>query len=397
MGKSLNPLSVTEGKIGNVVYFKLKNSSDGQRQGAREYVANPSNPRTDSQLGQRSKMTTVTNCYRTFKNVIQRSFEGTEYGAKSYQRWASMAMGQQFGGPWLLKGDRRPCPVIGVPMSIGSLPGVSVTDGGATDLVTTLAVGNAAFDNVSDLSARLLQYNNWLQEGDQVTICVISGGTLAQALYFGGSYSFYINTNSTALIPDIVGCDLDMKNNYLAIIPAGWTPLAACVIISREGSHLRSTSYWGYNADFEKAYILDGDSEILPSYRGSQQTRQTDWPVDPGASPTPAEFNTQTANGTSVTLYSLRVDGDYLVASAKAMGTGTSLGEVFFKCTDVRSAHYEQWLTSFNTDSSTAPDGVTDADTINYKIGTDATGHQVKLLNWLIANGVDERWLYTGD
>lgn len=397
MGKSLNPLSVTEGKIGNVVYFKLKNSSDGQRQGAREYVANPSNPRTDSQLGQRSKMTTVTNCYRTFKSVIQRSFEGTEYGAKSYQRWASMAMGQQFGGPWLLKGDRRPCPVIGVPMSIGSLPGVSVIPGADTTLLSTSLAVSADFLTLGELSAFLLAGNNWLQAGDQITICVITGGTLMQALYFGASYSFYIDTNNTTRNPSFGGVGLAHTNGRLCIERDEWSPLAACVIISREGSHLRSTSYWGYNSEFEKAYILDGDSEILPSYRGSQQTRQTDWPVDPGATPTPAEFNTQTASGTSVTLYSLRVDGDYLVASAKAMGTGTPLGEVYFFCNDVRSAHYNKWLTSFNTDSSTAPEGVTSDDTINYKIGSDATRHEILLLNWLIANGVDERWLYTGD
>lgn len=397
MGKSLNPLSVTEGKIGNVVYFKLKNSSDGQRQGAREYVANPSNPRTDSQLGQRCKMTTVTNCYRTFKSVIQRSFEGTEYGAKSYQRWASMAMGQQFGGPWLLKGDRRPCPVLGVPMSIGSLPGVSVEPGGDDTSLKTSLVCSQNFNNMGELSAELLQGNNWLQAGDQITICVISGGTLEQNLYFGGSYSFYLNTNNTDSVPNIVGCQIDNNNGVLSLIGDDWSAMAACVIISREGSHLRSTSYWGYNKSFEKAYVLDGDTDVLPSYKGAQQNRQTDWPVDPGATPTPAEFNTQTASGTSVTLYSLRVDGDYLVASARAMGTGTSLGEVYFKCNDVKSTHYDKWLTSFNTDSSTAPDGVTNADTINYKIGTDASAHEVKLLNWLIANGVDERWLYTGD
>lgn len=397
MGKSLNPLSVTEGKIGNVVYFKLKNSSDGQRQGAREYVANPSNPRTDSQLGQRCKMTTVTNCYRTFKQVIQRSFEGTEYGAKSYQRWASMAMGQQFGGPWLLKGDRRPCPVIDVPMSIGSLPGVGVSQHSATTLVTTLGVAQAMPTTIGELSAYLLASNNWLQAGDQITICVISGGTLEQALYFGNSYSFYIDTNNTAQIPSVGGCQLAVFDGNLGIDEDTWFALAACVIISREGSHLRSTSYWGYNSTFEKAYILDGDTSVLPSYKGSQQTRQTDWPVDPGATPTPAEFNTQTANATSVTLYSLRVDGDYLVASAKAMGTGTPLGEVYFFCNDVRSAHYNKWLTSFNSDSATAPEGVTDADTINFKIGSDATRHEVLLLNWLIANGVDERWLYTGE
>lgn len=397
MGKSLNPLSVTEGKIGNVVYFKLKNSSDGQRQGAREYVANPSNPRTDSQLGQRCKMTTVTNCYRAFKQVIQRSFEGTEYGAKSYQRWSSMAMGQQFGGPWLLKGDRRPCPVIGVPMSIGSLPGVSVTPNTNAGWLSTSLICQSAFETVGELSGALLLGNNWLQAGDQITICVISGGTLEQNLYFAGSYSFYIDTNNTAAVETVAGCVIDKDTNQLAIVADSWSALAACVIISREGSHLRSTSYWGYNGMFERAYVLDGDTSVLPSYKGSQQNRQTDWPVDPGATPTPAEFNTQTAGGTSVTLYSLRVDGDYLVATAKAMGTGTPLGEVYFFCNDVRSAHYNKWLTSFNTDSSTAPESVTSDETINYKVGSDATRHEVLLLNWLIANGVDERWLYTGD
>lgn len=397
MGKSLNPLSVTEGKIGNVVYFKLKNSSDGQRQGAREYVANPSNPRTDSQLGQRCKMTTVTNCYRAFKSVIQRSFEGTEYGAKSYQRWASMAMGQQFRGPWLLKGDRRPCPVLGVPMSIGSLPGVSVTAASGQGVLSTSLAVPANYGTVGELSAALLQGNNWLQAGDQITICVITGGTLEQNLYFAGSWSFYLDTNNTSDIPSVAGADIEPVDTNLGIISGAWRALAGCVIISREGSHLRSTSYWGYNSMFERAYVLDGDTDVLPSYKGAQQNRQTDWPVDPGATPTPAEFNTQTANATSVTLYSLRVDGDYLVASARAMGTGTSLGEVYFKCNDVKSAHYDKWLTSFNTDSSTAPDGVTNADTIHYKIGTDASAHEVKLLNWLIANGVDERWLYTGD
>ena len=397
MGKSLNPLSVTEGKIGNVVYFKLKNSSDGQRQGAREYVANPSNPRTDSQIGQRCKMTTVTNCYRAFKNVIQRSFEGTEYGAKSYQRWASMAMGQQFGGPWLLKGDRRPCPVLGVPMSIGSLPSVSVV-AATNDLETSLVCNSQWEDSsVAELSTALLTGNNWLQEGDQITICAISGGTLEQNLYFGGSYSFYLNTNDVTPVQTFIGLALGTSNSKMTIINDTWTPLAACVIISREGSHLRSTSYWGYSHDFERAYVLDGDTSVLPSYKGSQQNRATDWPVDPGASPTPTEFNTQTASGTSVTLYSLRVDGEYLVASAKAMGTGQSLGEVYFFCNDVRSAHYNKWLTSFNTDSSTAPDGVTSADTINYKVGSDATRHEILLLNWLIANGVDERWIYTGE
>lgn len=397
MGKSLNPLSVTEGKIGNVVYFKLKNSSDGQRQGAREYVANPSNPRTDSQLGQRCKMTTVTNCYRAFKSVIQRSFEGTEYGAKSYQRWASMAMGQQFGGPWLLKGDRRPCPVIGVPMSIGSLPSVNVTEGANDSLVTTLAIGAAIPESIGELSEKLLQFNNWLQEGDQITICVISGGTLEQNIYFGNSYSFYINTNNTEPLPTIGGCDLDRNNNYLSIIPADWYSLAACVIVSREGSHLRSTSYWGYNDMFERAYVLDGDTDVLPSYKGTQRNRATDWPVDPNAQVPAGALPYTVKSGAAVQLVSLRIEDGWLCATGIMTATGTKVYDLRFKCIDVRSPHYNKWLTSYNTESSTAPEDATDDNTIEYAVMSDATDAQLKLLNWLIANGVDERWLYLGD
>lgn len=397
MGKSLNPLSVTEGKIGNVVYFKLKNSSDGQRQGAREYVANPSNPRTDSQLGQRCKMTTITNCYRTFKQVIQRSFEGTEYGAKSYQRWASMAMGQQFGGPWLLKGDRRPCPVIGVPMSIGSLPSVSVTEGEDGYLVTSLAVANGAVNTVGELSSSLLQLNGYLHEGDQITVCVITGGTLEQNLYFGASYSFYINSNDTTVIPDFAGVSLDDQNGKLAVSKVGWSPLAACVIISREGSHLRSTSYWGYTDDFVKAYVLDGDTSVLPSYKGTQRYRATDWPVDPNAAVPAGALPYTVKSGEAVQLLSLRVEDGWLCATGIMTATGTKVYDLRFKCSDVRSPHYNKWLTSYNTDTSTAPEDADNDNTIEYAVTSGATDAQIKLLNWLIANGVDGRWLYLGN
>lgn len=397
MGKSLNPLSVTEGKIGNVVYFKLKNSSDGQRQGAREYVANPSNPRTDSQLGQRCKMTTVTNCYRAFKSVIQRSFEGTEYGAKSYQRWSSMAMGQQFAGPWLLKGDRRPCPVLGVPMSIGSLPGVSVEAFGDGGLKTSLNVGATMPETIGELSTALLSSQDWLREGDQITICMISGGTLEQNLYFGNSLSFYINANNTSPVTTVGGVEMQVDGAKLVFEDTEWYPLAACIIISREGSHLRSTSYWGYNKMFEKAYVLDGDTSVLPSYKGTQRDRATDWPVDPNAQVPAGALPYTVKSGAAVQLLSLRVEDGWLCATGIMTATGTKVYDLRFKCSDVRSPHYNKWLTSYNTDTSTAPEDADNDNTIEYAVTSDATDAQLKLLNWLIANGVDERWLYLGD
>lgn len=396
MSKANNPLSVATGKLGNVVYFKLKYSKDGQRQGAREYVANPANPRTDAQLSQRVKMTAITNCYRAFGNVIRRAFEGTEYGQPSYARWSSLAMGNQFAGPWLIKGDRRPCIVLGVPVSIGSLPGVTVTGGDKELLATSLRIGSSGFDSISELSSLLLASQQWLTVGDQVTICVLSRSTAVAPLYFGSSYSFYIDPNNSSPLPLIAGCSLVSEYNALGIGSNYNLPLAAAVIISREGSHLRSTSYWGYNNAFKDAYNIKSDAEALPSYRSSSATQKTDWPVDPDATPTPSEFNTQTQDGTSVTLRDLRVDSGYLVATAYRMGYDTSLGEVWFKCDDTASTHYNKWLTGFNSDTDTTPEGVSGSETILYRVGSSATPNQVLLLNWLVANGVNERWLYVG-
>lgn len=395
MSKALNPLSVAVGKLGNAVYYKLKYSSSGQKQGIREYVPQPSNPQTTPQIDQRIKMTAVTSCYRAFGDVIRRAFEGVEYGQPSYARWSSLALGASFQGPFLEKDQKIPCPVIGVPMSIGSLPTVTVEQGdNMSSLKTSLALTSEG-STVGELSQDLLNNNNWLQEGDQITICLISTDNVPLGNIFAQSWSFYLNIDNTSSINRIAGCVIEAQDNTMGFGVGSDIPLCACVIISREGSHLRSTSYWGYNGSFIQIYAMSNTDEKRDTYRKTTRSTSTDWPVDPGATPSQGSVTARTAANIYVDLYNLRVDNGYLVASGRNHVTQVSMGEFFFKCTDVKSMHYNKWLTGFASAGTEAPTE-SDADTIPFLTIDTMTDTQKALYRWLVSNGVNEYWLLTG-
>ena len=397
MSKALNPLSIAVGKLGNAVYYKLKYSSTGQKQGIREYVPQPSNPQTTAQIDQRIKMTTVTNCYRVFGDVIRRAFEGVEYGQPSYARWSSLALGQSFAGPFMPKDWKAPAPVLGVPMSLGSLPQITVEQGtNTTTLKTSLNVTDN-YSTVGELSEDLLANNSWLQAGDQLTICVISTNNVPLGDLYSQSWSFYLNTGDTYSIPDIAGCQIDQQGDFLGLSENDCTPLCACVIVSREGSHLRSTSYWGVNTSFGEMYATDLTDDIRNTYKRATKAKTSDWPVDPKAKLPAGAFPYTVKSGAAVQLLGLRVEDGWLCATGTMTATGTTAYDIRFKCDDIKSPHYNKWLTSYNTETSTAPEDADDSNTIQYRVSDEASAAQVKLLNWLIANGVDGRWLYLGD
>lgn len=395
MSKALNPLSIAVGKLGNAVYYKLKYSGSGQKQGIREYVPQPSNPQTTPQIDQRIKMTAVTSCYRAFGDVIRRAFEGVEYGQPSYARWSSLALGASFQGPFLEKDQKIPCPVIGVPMAIGSLPTVTVEQGTDMERLKTSLYFNGTLNTIGELSEDLLNRNSWLQTGDQLTLCVISTSSVPHGNIFAQSWSFYLNINSTSTIPPIAGTLIATQGGFLGFDVDDNIPLCACVIVSREGSHLRSTSYWGYNGSFIQIYAMTNTDEKRDTYRKTTRGVSTDWPVDPSATPSQGSVTARTADNIYVDLYNLRVDNGYLVASGRNHVTQVSMGEFFFKCTDVKSWMYNQWLTGFSSAGTEAPTE-SDADTIPFLTIDTMTDTQKALYRWLVSNGVNEYWLLTG-
>lgn len=68
------------GKVGNLVFTQVA----GVGTVAREYVAQPSNPRTEAQQAQRTKLANLVNFYRAFSGVLKGAFETKKASQSDY-------------------------------------------------------------------------------------------------------------------------------------------------------------------------------------------------------------------------------------------------------------------------------------------------------------------------
>lgn len=401
MGKSLSPLGVTRGKVGSVVYYRLANSNNKERQGSREYVASVRNPQSDLQIDQRVKLAAVNNCYRVMKHIIRRSFEGTEYGDPSRRRWTSLALGQQFAGPFIDKDVKTPLPIAGVPISIGSLPEIQVSSFVADDpcsVAVALPCRQDSLVTVANLSAALINAEgSWIEEGDQLTFCYVS---YAEPSGVGDSVviqyrddSFFVNTNDQTALTSVLGFEITPEVSSLTMEFAGITPVAVAVILSREGSHLRSTANWGLSDEYAQWYQgATVKNRARDSYKRGGTTRSSDWPVEPGVDVPVPPISYKADDDVAHTLIALRVagTGGYLVA------IDDHASQYYLMCKDTSSSLYQKFLTGFASASSSAPSGTTAHNVISFKQGTSATADELAFVNWLIANGVNERFLLLG-
>lgn len=280
MGKSVGFLGPISGRVGNTVGYVLKDASK-QTQGWRVYQPNVGNPQTDAQMQQRVRLTAINNQYRALKEIISRGFEGLNYGNVSRRKYLSMAMGQRFEGPWLAKDDKRPVPVLQIPITVGSLPQVVCEpDDNAAKFLTNIPTPDG-IDSSSIGAVSSIFVDAGYHEGDQVTFIYGRYGD-------GGTVvinwdSFYIALDNTDELPGVLGDVLVQSAvETLAIDYDGGTVDACAIAISRDGdgSHLRSTTYWAINGSIEGAFYADGAyRQNAPSYI-RQRSANTNWELD---------------------------------------------------------------------------------------------------------------------
>lgn len=283
MGKSVGFLGPISGRVGNTVGYVLKDASK-QTQGWRVYQPNVGNPQTDAQMQQRIRLTAVNNQYRALKEIITRGFEGLAYGNVSRRKYLSMAMGQRFEGPWLAKDDKRPVPVLNVPLTVGSLPQITSTYGVSGNQFTTSLVGSVDTQpsDIANLSQTLI--DNGYQAGDQVT-CIFAK-LASEGAVLVRWWSFYIDPNSQESIPadfDVFAVSSLSEGSFISVSAIdGWQPNAFAMAISRDGdgSHLRSTSYWTIDETMEGAFYADASyRQNSPSYI-RHRSASTNWELD---------------------------------------------------------------------------------------------------------------------
>lgn len=285
MAKSHGFHGVFSGKVGGNVYFRNKASK--MKQGVRTYVANPSNPRTITQAEQRMRMAPAVNCYRALKEIIDRGFQGRQYGNESRLRFLSLAMKRETG-PYLMKGNKSFVPG-NFQISEGSLIPANV------DRVTTLAGNRSALgtdlifsvptheEPLGNISRSLIALNSDVQEGDQITLIGIN----ANFQLF--EFSFIVDVNeqeSIANLPIYLDSQLSSTNRAYFAFNANSLPLiAGAVIHSREGeseNHMRSnaTLYVDTtNAAVAPFYTEAARVDAIASYMASASS--VDWPEVP--------------------------------------------------------------------------------------------------------------------
>lgn len=292
---------VLRGKMGNTVFYKIKNSNDKEKQGLRPYVAKVSNPKTESQATQRMKMTAATNFYRMMSQVLNNAYQSEKYGTRSRDKFMSLAMQQALGIPFIDKGDNKFYPGE-YQISSGSLLEVSVTeidDSSASQSVTTsLLFGDENVEGNmthAQFSQQLINNNFGLLDHDRLTfISFFQNET--------GTYSpiytyIVLDTNDTSTTlqqitaSQKISFDRTSQGNldfFFPSVKSGNKCVGAAVIVSRAPSSV-AASWLRSNAtvvvtDAYKDVLMSTDrfNAAIETYTKSTEVLSSDWYLNLG-------------------------------------------------------------------------------------------------------------------
>ena len=272
-----------QGKKGSNVFYKIKNSSNAQKQGVRERVYEVSNPKTRSQAMQRMKVRAAQNFYNTLAPILNRAMQGVKYGGMTRNEFMRYALSMN-NSPAVEKGSS-----IAIPgnylLSKGSLPAFSLKSFvGAIEVIAPFA-GDFSFasgDTLSQANVNAICANGAIKDCDQITIIAV-----------GSSFNFYYTSFVVAAgqtLPKVnnYGITLEGNASILAVElnEEGWC--ATAVILSRKNGNKyeRSTAYLTLNEEnpaIEEAYSTQAINAALATYQKSVSVNgeSTDWPVEP--------------------------------------------------------------------------------------------------------------------
>ena len=275
MGKSQGLIGNFNGKVGNMVGFKVSQSNNGTSQGVRIYQPVRKNPKTAAQAEQRAKYAPIFATYRALKSIIERGQESKPYGNASRIAWLKKAFRSAMI-PWTPQGSTVTYP-LGCQLTQGSLNNVSFKIEGEFIVIPMDGVHHG--DNcrtIGQFSSLILTHYPDLKEGDQVTLVIAEYNQ--PTLQFN-IISYILNSNDETAIQRWFCTDGHISfDNYFEIV-------GAAIIVSREGAHgehLRSSSLLTINPDFPAHAPYDAASKqaAIISYMTSG-AENLDWSEEP--------------------------------------------------------------------------------------------------------------------
>lgn len=286
-----------KGKIGNSIFYTIKNSNNKVTQGERIYQPNVTNPQSESQRAQRMKMKPATNFYAALSGILDHSFQGVKYGAMSRQYFLQQAIGKsQTLFPYLLKGENKfvPGPYL---MSKGYLNSLQWSLDDKIDIKGAWDQDDVDTDTIGAISRGLVAYYSSLQEGDQITLISVAELSVDGVSQFQPIIGrFLINTESETTIADAIPnytfAGTDSQGSFLPNISDNLAKIVACcVIVSRKnvsGGEVwqRSTERMLISDRVYNMYMSpDAYADALESYKRTAASYDSDYYLNDAETP----------------------------------------------------------------------------------------------------------------
>lgn len=299
-------------KLGGAVIYQVK----GQTL-MRQLAPAVSNPRTDAQMSTRVRLANLVAFYRASARWMKGAFETKAANQSDYNAFVSANAANN--DVWLTKsqvdgGNAIVAPYVIARGSLGEITQTSAEDGiysnlymGATTISSTMSV--------AEFTAALLDNNNGLQEGDQLSIVQYIQNTSTDGNYtiVCRAYEVILSLSNTELLGTYLPVELltvgSDTNSPLGVLTSSFTGGVAFILSRTQSGRIlvsSSTLTLTYNnAVYALMTTTTQKSNAIASY-GSNTTVFLD-----SAAAAPAN----TAVGTGLTILSMIING-----SAHAQG-----------------------------------------------------------------------------
>lgn len=209
----------------------------------RELAAEVTNPRTQSQMGQRVKWANLVNLYRANRTWMKYAFETKKTNQSEYNKFMSLNVASS--RIYLTKdiANAGGCVVDEYLMTQGSLPSIEFVPTSNGYFASNIVITSDVLDplaTVANFSQSVIDNNPAIREGDQLSfirMTQMSNASTGVPYVVVREYELIINPNNTALLYDYLPSGYFSEwggdTKYLAVGSAYGKVGGFCMILSR--------------------------------------------------------------------------------------------------------------------------------------------------------------------
>lgn len=270
------------GKLGNVVGFTNSASEKTNNNFYRERATTVSNPKTQKQAIQRSKVKPAAAFYSAFESILNHAFLPSQRPVKNRNKFMKKAM--QLAAVPDVRSDDNYLPILPYQVSEGNLGLDYLTIPTANAQQHVYLAFPFGLDNedrsVAHFSNAVLQQYPELREGEEITYMAILGKMGAPYVRRSTHFSVVLDlTNNATLMSDIIGLaglSLDPDGLLGASDTVNDVLLGAALIISsKTSSSWRYTKSFFYLTPYAQS-LPNITNEVILSYMSAEAQKTSD-------------------------------------------------------------------------------------------------------------------------